>query len=515
MKSILLSRTSVLLFVVLSFYLEDTRMVVASNRQASSTRIEYIILPEEGYLKLKDDKIDIAVGSLIIAKKIYPDLNIQKYLNQIDTMTKELEPKLKDCKSPHEKVKVISRYLFAEKGLKYNAEKCFINNVLDEKCGQCTSLSYLYLSIAKRLQLPFYGVYAPNHMFVRYDDGSIQINIETQTGGNIKTEEQILEYLDISSSTKAAQDRGYLKNLTQKQLLAHCLQTRGNAYADKAIDKAIEDFTKAIGLDPNFAIVYGNRGILFEKKGDYDKALQDCNKAIAIDPMDAGFYATRGNALAGKGYSDRAIQDYDKAISIDPKNANAYFNRGLTYKQNGYIDKAIADYNKAIDSDPKLVEAYLARGDAFGRKRDFDKAIQSYTEAISVDPKKAIAYYNRGSEYFNKGDIDKAIEDYTKAIDLDPKLEPAYYNRGRGFASKSKYDLALSDFSRAIAINSKVADYFFYRATVYFFKVDKKNALQDFKRAIELDYRYKNKVKDFFGRFKGWPVDEEFKKIME
>ena len=502
MKTVFLPKALVILFVLLSS--SPTAMTaVASKHQISSTERKYVVLPEEEYLKLKNDQIDIAVGSLIIAKGMYPDIDIQKYLNQIDAMAKELEPKVKSCKNPRDTIKAISRYLFVSQKLKYKPDKCFINNVLDEKYGQCTSLSCLYLSIAERLHLPFYGVLADEHMFVRYDDGSMRVNVETQTGGDIRTEEQVLSYLGISSSLEAAQGRGYLRNLTKRQLLSHCLNTRGNVYVNKGdIDKAIEDYTKAIVLDPQFAIAYNNRGCVFEMKGDYVKAIQDCTKAISIDPNHMKAFYNRGNSLAAKGDFDEAIQDYTAAISIDPKYANAYYNRGLAYKEKGDIDKAIEDYSKTIDLNPKLAVAYLSRGDAFSRRRDFDKAIQDYTKAISVDPKNAKAYHNRGSEYFNKGYIDNAIEDYTKAIGLDPKLETAYYNRGRCFASKSKYDLALSDFSRAIAINSKVADYFFYRATVYVFKEDKENAFQDFTRAIELDPGYMNKVKDFFGRFK-------------
>ncbi len=76
MKRVLLTRILVLLLVVCSFCIENQKMAVGSTPQVSLTKREYLILPEEEYLKLQDDEIDIAVGSLIIAKGIYPDLNI-------------------------------------------------------------------------------------------------------------------------------------------------------------------------------------------------------------------------------------------------------------------------------------------------------------------------------------------------------------------------------------------------------------------------------------------------------
>jgi tetratricopeptide (TPR) repeat protein len=518
MKMAFLLKALVLILIVFNFYLKTPRMTAALNRQVSSGNREYVILPEEAYLKLQEDEIDIAVGSLIIAKGIYPDINIKKYLNQIDIMAKDLEPRLKTIKDPYDIVKTISRYLFVEQKFRFHnvIEARFINNVLDNKCGQCQSLSCLYLSITERLQLPFYGVAAPEHMFIRYDDGSVKINVETKTGGEIRSDKKVLESFGIFSSLKTAQESGYFKNLTKRQFLSHYLELRGITFTEKGnFDKALEDYNKAIDLDPNFAQAYYNRGLQFQDKEDFDKAIQDYTKAISVDQKYKEAYYNRGNAFMKEGDSNKAIQDYSKAISIDTKYADAYYNRGSAYEGKGDIDKAVEDYSKAINSNSKLIDAYLARGNLFHARGESDKAIQDYTKAIFADPKFAKAYYNRGSLYFNKGDIDKAIIDYTEAINLDQQYTTAYYNRGRALASKGIFDKALSDFSHAIAIDSKVADFYFYRATVYFFKGDKKNALKDSKKAIELDSRYKSKIKNVLGQNKEYSDDEEFKTMVK
>ena len=42
--------------------------------------------PEDDYLKLPENQIDIALGCLIIEKEIFPDLIIDKELKYIDTI---------------------------------------------------------------------------------------------------------------------------------------------------------------------------------------------------------------------------------------------------------------------------------------------------------------------------------------------------------------------------------------------------------------------------------------------
>ena len=50
--------------------------------------------------------------------------------------------------------------------------------------------------------------------------------------------------------------------------------------ANDNIDKAIEDFTKAIQYEPDYAEAYYHRGNTYFLKGEFDRAIEDCDKAI-------------------------------------------------------------------------------------------------------------------------------------------------------------------------------------------------------------------------------------------
>ena len=40
-------------------------------------------------------------------------------------------------------------------------------------------------------------------------------------------------------------------------------------------EEAIEDYSKAIDLDPNHSNAYNNRGVVKHKLGNYEKAIED------------------------------------------------------------------------------------------------------------------------------------------------------------------------------------------------------------------------------------------------
>ncbi|MBI5747750.1 MAG: tetratricopeptide repeat protein [Nitrospinae bacterium] len=85
---------------------------------------------------------------------------------------------------------------------------------------------------------------------------------------------------------------------------------------NKEYDNAIESYTKAIALDPNYAQAYNNRGVAYYDKGQHDRAIEDYNKAIALDPNLASAYNNRGVAYGLSGNMGRAISDFQKACDM-------------------------------------------------------------------------------------------------------------------------------------------------------------------------------------------------------
>lgn len=95
-----------------------------------------------------------------------------------------------------------------------------------------------------------------------------------------------------------------------KQACADTYYQRGLAHAKKGeIELAIEDYTHAIALNPEFAEAYYQRGLAYAKKGELDKAITDYTKAIALKPDYADAYYNRGGAFLRLGEQEKAESD--------------------------------------------------------------------------------------------------------------------------------------------------------------------------------------------------------------
>jgi len=58
-------------------------------------------------------------------------------------------------------------------------------------------------------------------------------------------------------------------------------------------------------------------------KGDYDGAIDDYTKAIELNPKEAQHYRYRGEARLGKGDLDGALADFTQAAKLKPSNTPA------------------------------------------------------------------------------------------------------------------------------------------------------------------------------------------------
>ncbi len=217
--------------------------------------------------------------------------------------------------------------------------------------------------------------------------------------------------------------------------LARVFNNRGSAFAhDGAYERAIDDFGKAIGLDPDYVIAFNNRGRAYRHKHDYDRAIHDFDRAVRLDPKDAVAFNGRGLTFAVKGETDRAIQDYDAAIRLDPSFAFAFNNRGLAYAGKGAYDRAIDDYDKAIRADPRAAVVFNNRGLAYVGKGQYNHAVNDFTRAIALNPNYAGALQERGRANFYRGAMAQALADFAHASEMAPK--DAYAALWREIAAK-------------------------------------------------------------------------------
>lgn len=126
--------------------------------------------------------------------------------------------------------------------------------------------------------------------------------------------------------------------------------------------KAIDDFTKAIELQPAYATSYYNRALLYKQTGDWSKAVDDFSKSLVFEPNSPETYTNRAIAYDHLGERPKALEDFDKALTINPGFFSALKYRAQLYEKSGEIEKALTGFDKciAIAQDPECVSMRAA-----------------------------------------------------------------------------------------------------------------------------------------------------------
>ena len=252
---------------------------------------------------------------------------------------------------------------------------------------------------------------------------SILIHQDKNSQQNIADISKTFDDLRNNAGEKNSEQIKSEINKIDNRVLAEQKFDEGNALFDKYhFKEAVEKYTEAINLDPNYAEAYHNRGLVYGswRLKDAEKGLADLNKAIQLNPEDAESYAVRAEIYDFQDNYSEAIKDYTKAIQLDPNNVEYYAERGYLYdyKEKNY-HAAMKDYAKAVQLDPNNEEYYFEFAEVFEiRLNDYPSAIKVYTDIIQRFPNSeriAKAYRARGSCYDWLNETEKSEADYAKA----------------------------------------------------------------------------------------------------
>jgi tetratricopeptide (TPR) repeat protein len=254
-------------------------------------------------------------------------------------------------------------------------------------------------------------------------------------------------------------------------------------------EEAIDEFRKAIDLDPRLAIFHSNLGAALSDQHRTDEAIAECRKAIELDPREAQAHNNLGNALSDLHKTDEAIAEYKKAIELDPRYALPHNNLGLALSEQGKIDEAIAEYKKAIELDPREALAHNNLGNALSDRHKTEEAIAEYKKAIELDPRDAIPHTGLGVALREQGKIDEAIAEYKKAIELDPRLALPHNNLGSALRDQGNTEEAIAEYRKAIELDPRLALPHIGLGEALRDQHKTDEAIAEFRKAIELDPR--------------------------
>jgi tetratricopeptide (TPR) repeat protein len=265
---------------------------------------------------------------------------------------------------------------------------------------------------------------------------------------------------------------------------------RAGIFIDRGMRKeALEDYSKAIELDPGDVWAWSNRAITRVQAGDLAGARSDLAKAETLDPTYVQIFIGRGMLADVEHRPKDAIAAYTKALQREPDNNYALEQRAAAYTAVGDNEHASADRATraaaAIAANPDASSAYLDRGNLMLDAMRLDEAIKDFDRAIALEPTNAMAFADRGMARAWKGDLDAAAKDLDAAFAIDPKNVVVFRARGLIAQQKGASRDAIAAYTTALQIEPDSTFALAHRAEVGRAVGDNDAALRDAALALK------------------------------
>lgn len=145
----------------------------------------------------------------------------------------------------------------------------------------------------------------------------------------------------------------------------------------KRIDDAMDNITKALGMDDKNPDAYYVRSRIYAVNLDYPLAINDLSKNIVLQPETPKHYINRGKYYQEFNQHTNAINDFTKAITLKEDDPDAYLLRAKSYEEILNLEKAARDYQKITELSEYNVKALKLLDQAHARIYEINREEKS------------------------------------------------------------------------------------------------------------------------------------------
>ena len=247
----------------------------------------------------KEEKIDLLLAALLIARIDNEDVDVAGYLDQVNRMVADVSKHLKNDATEPAKLKALDKYLFEEMGFHgsrtdyYNRSNSFMNEVIDDREGLPIAVSVLYMELARRLGLKVVGVGLPGHFIVRFEPakGESQL-IDPFHRGKRMSAKDAEELVNANGRVKF--DKRHLAAQTKQQIVIRMLRNLMGTARDANDAEAMLRYVETVlALDPKSGLDRWFRAVLNYQTLRYKESLADIDRVLKDQPADVDLAQVR------------------------------------------------------------------------------------------------------------------------------------------------------------------------------------------------------------------------------
>jgi serine/threonine-protein kinase len=258
----------------------------------------------------------------------------------------------------------------------------------------------------------------------------------------------------------------------------------------KFIPKARQACSKAVDMGNAGAAGHVCLGVLENGAGNYEKAVDEFTRAIQLDPSSDGAYTGMASAYERLGKLNDAEKTYQQVINLRPRYWKGYNQLGIFYCRQSQYDKCAAMFQKVAELTPDSFRGYANMGAAYLADGKYAEAIPPLKKSLEVRRTTA-GYSNLGTAYFHLRKYSEAASAYTEATHIDGSdykvsgnLGEAQYFAGNRTEADKAYRRGIQLAEETLKINPRDPEVLSYLANYHVMLEERAPALKYLDQAL-------------------------------
>jgi serine/threonine-protein kinase len=261
-------------------------------------------------------------------------------------------------------------------------------------------------------------------------------------------------------------------------------------------DAAIEHFSRAIELDPEFGLAHDGLGAchvnrVFKGLGgadDFERAEAAFNKALTLDPNIIEARMLMVFVYLWRGQKQKAREEVGRMRREAPNEAVVHFVKATLHRLDGEYDRALRSYDRLVHLDPaSFVVVSYNRALIFLYQGKVSEAMNELDRAASVEPNNPLLRMFRAIAMYYGGKIDAAAELLREVLEQNPNLHGVRPFLAMCLSARGDHAAARAELSEPVMRNASVdPDIAYAVASVYTLEGDREQAFEWLQRSVAL-----------------------------
>jgi len=178
-----------------------------------------------------------------------PTIDTKRYKDKLDYFAQMIAPSIRYKLDERKKAKQLFKFVFEDLNFNgdqkdyHNPTNCFLDSVIDRRVGLPISLSMVVMFIARRLDLPVFGVNMPIHFMLTYIGEREEFLVDPYDDGAVVSYDQCYFFLKKNTIEPKPE---YFQMASDMDILVRTLRNLIQSYERKEQLEKVEDLKRLL-----------------------------------------------------------------------------------------------------------------------------------------------------------------------------------------------------------------------------------------------------------------------------